>query len=112
MKPVDLKYSPKNIPIHSKKQYRMLLIQKTKMFLRNLGWKVHFFLNPPKKKESKNYYNFKSTKNPPSTLELKDFESKILDLIQNIKFKKGKGINILYKPEGATLNSRNELKNK
>ena len=83
---VQLGYSPKNIPISNKWNYRQSLVTKTKSFLRAVTWKATFFLKKatPNNKET---FGFKSSLDPKRLPELKEFENKILDLIQNIEFK-------------------------
>ena len=85
---VKLDYSTKNIPIHNRSEYRMSLIQKTRIFIRNLRWKTHFYLKPPKKSNQQNYYGFKSEKNAPPVPEIKKFEEDLIKLVENVKFKK------------------------
>ena len=74
------------IPLPPRSDYLQLLIEKTKQFLRRIGWKAHFFLNPDTASSSKETYGFKSTKNPPPIEELKDFENDMLKMIQSVKF--------------------------
>ena len=88
MEKVDLNYSTKNIPIPNRTQYKMLLVQKSRVFLRKLRWKTYFYLNPPKVKVSQENYGFKSDKNPPPVKLLKPFEDELISLDQNVKFKK------------------------
>ena len=88
MEKVNLSYSTKNIPIPSRKQYKISLINKTKVFLRNLRWRAHFFLHSPKKENNKNNFGFKSDKSAPQVPQLKEFEDELISVIQNIKFKK------------------------
>ena len=87
MDKVELNYSTKNIPIHNRKEYQLSLIQKTRVFLRNLRWKAHFFLKPNSKAKSQEKYGFKSEKNAPAVPEMKKFEEDLIKLVQNIKFK-------------------------
>ena len=85
MEKVELNYSTKNIPISNRTQYKMLLVQKMNVFLRNLRWKAHFYLNPPKTKVSKEYYGFKSDKNAPPPVKLfKNFEKDLIAVVQNV----------------------------
>ena len=49
--------------------------------------KAYFFLNPNAKSSAKEAYDFNSTKNSPPTDELKEFGDRLLNIIQNIKFK-------------------------
>ena len=88
METVNLSNSTKIIPIPNRNHYKISLIQKSKVFLRNLRWKAHFFLHPPKKESNKNNYGFKSDKSAPQVPQLKEFEDELISVIQNIKFKK------------------------
>ena len=88
MEQVNMEYSTKNIPLHSRKEFSLNLINKTRTFLRNLKWKAHFFLNPPKKANDINYYGFKSTKNAPPVNQIQAFEEDMIKMVQNVKFKK------------------------
>ena len=88
MDQVPMDYSPKNIPVHSNKEYRLNLINKTRSFVRNMKWKAYFYLNPNKREQSKNTYGFKSANNPPPVASLKEFEDGMVTLVQNVKFKK------------------------
>ena len=85
MDKVELDYSTKNIPIHSRREYRTSLIQKSRIFLRNLRWKAHFYLNPRSKVNNSENYGFKSDKNAPQVLPMKDFESDFIKMIENVK---------------------------
>lgn len=85
---INFGYSTKNIPIPSEKNYLKCLINKTDTFLRNIRWRTLFFLNPETKTEVKENFGFKSTKTPPQIPELKEFEEGMLDIVQNIEFKK------------------------
>lgn len=55
--------------------------------MRNLRWKVFFFLNPSLKGTKKESFGFKSTSNPPFMKEIKPFEDEMFELVHNIKFK-------------------------
>ena len=87
MDKVELNYSTKNIPIHNRKEYQLSVLQKTRVFLRNLRWKAFFFLKPKSKIQNKDNYGFKSEKNAPIVPEMKKFEEDLINLVQNIKFK-------------------------
>ena len=51
-----------------------------------MTWRATFFLRG-KNEESKEHFGFKSTKEPKWLPEMRKFEDKMLDLIQNIQFK-------------------------
>ena len=81
MEKVELDYSTKNIPIHNRKEYELSLIQKTRVFLRNLRWKAHFYLKPRSKSQRKENYGFKSDKNAPPVPEMKIYEEGHIKLV-------------------------------
>ena len=53
-----------------------------------MRWKAFFFLNPSAQAEVRETYGFNSTKTPPNVPEMKNFEDKMTNLIQSIKFEK------------------------
>ena len=55
-----------------------------------MRWKAWNFLNP-NRRDSKETYGFKTNNNPPPIAELKDFESRVINLIENIEFKDSSG---------------------
>ena len=83
---VQLGYSPKNIPLSNECEYRQCLIKKTKSFLKAVTWAATFFLKKSKP-SFKETYGFKSSFEPKRLPELRKFEDKMLDLVQNIKFR-------------------------
>ena len=56
--------------------------------MRNIRWRSFFFLNPKATTENKETYGFKSTKPPPFVPELREFEDSMLNLVQNVEFKR------------------------
>ena len=88
MERYNLGYSTKNVPVAKHSEYLKCLIEKTELFLRRMRWKAFFFLNPNIKPSAKETFGFNTTKSPKPIPELKDFEDKMLHLVQNIKFKK------------------------
>ena len=85
MEKVNLGYSTKNIPIHSSKEYRLSLVQKTRIFLRNLRWKAFFYMNPRSKASINENFGFKSEKNAPVVKEMKAFESDLKTLVEKVR---------------------------
>ena len=59
----------------------------TEKLTHRMRWKAHFYLNPNQQSEQKETYGFKTKQLPPFIKEMSDFESKITEMIQNIKFK-------------------------
>ena len=82
---INLGYSVKNIPISNQKEFRQNLLVKTKTFLRNMSFRAKAFLDQAKPSE-KETYGFKTPKEPPRIPELREFEDRMLDLVQNIQF--------------------------
>ena len=88
MERVNFNYSLKNIPVPSQKDYLLELTNSVGIFISNIRWRSHFFLNPSdhNKKET---YNFKSSKAAPQIAELKEFEEEIYDIVKSVTFKHG-----------------------
>ena len=78
--------SEKNIPIPLKEQYRIHLISKVDNFIKRMRWKTLQFLG---KLESinKETFSFCLTKCLPAVQELTNFESNLMLLIKNIRFR-------------------------
>ena len=87
METINLGYSTKNIPTAKPCDYKRSLIEKTELLIRRMRWKAFFFLNPDKKPNQLETYGFKSTAPTPHIKDLEQFESSMLHLVQNIKFK-------------------------
>ena len=87
MDKVSWDFSMKNIPIPPKNKYLEKLVEQTSKFVRNARWKALFTLKPEMKPRSKMTYGFKSLASPPIIPELRQFEEKLIDLIQNIEFR-------------------------
>ena len=82
-----LGYSYKNIPLATKTQYKMKLIDSINQVIRSMRWKALFTLRPETKAKDKECYGFKSSKAPPVIKELRDFEEGLVSIAGNIKFK-------------------------
>ena len=54
--------------------------------MKRIRWKAFFFLNENNEDTGHENYGFKSNKFPPAIHELKEFEEKKTNLIQNIEF--------------------------
>ena len=55
-----------------------------------MRWKAFFFLRPETIGANKNTYGFNSLSSPPNVPELRFFEDKLIDMIQNLEFKDSK----------------------
>jgi hypothetical protein len=53
MDQVNFNYSMKNIPIPSKQDFLTQLISSSEKIVKNLKWKIHFFLNPSEPRHKK-----------------------------------------------------------
>ena len=51
-----------------------------------MRWRAFFYLNKPTKRNKKETFGFKSTRTPPVIEEMKVFENKMTQMIQNIEF--------------------------
>ena len=87
MDSIDFGYSMKNIPIPSRNSYMYKLIEKTELLLKRMRWKAFFFDKEPESNDDSYNTIYKSKKCPPQIQDLKLFESDIIKMIENIKFK-------------------------
>ena len=55
-----------------------------------MRWKAFFVLRPQARGNNINNYGFNSLASPPALPELKHFEDRMIDLLQNIEFKDSK----------------------
>ena len=80
--------SMKNIPLSSRNEYIMKLIEKMESVIRRMRWRAYFF---GKQEESNNQqrenYGFKSELSQPANGLLQPFENDIFDLVRNIEFR-------------------------
>ena len=51
-----------------------------------MRWRAFFYLNPETNVSKKETYGFKSSKTPPVIDEMRVFENRMADLIQNTEF--------------------------
>ena len=82
-------YSTKNIPLPSERSYKLQLIEKIEMVIRRMRWKA-IFQDTKKEKSNQQRYGLRSFKIPPPVKELAAFESELIELVKNIKFRKVK----------------------
>ena len=83
-------YSTKNIPLPSESDYNRKLIDKTEHLCRRMRWKAYFYLNPEANGKQKETFGFNSRNTPPQIPAMLIFEKRLLNMIENIKFKKVK----------------------
>ena len=84
---VTLDYSDKNIPLPGKNLYIKTLITKAEAFVKNLRWRVFFFLHPENTPKGKETFGFPSQNSPPQVAELHEFENGLTNIIENIQFR-------------------------
>ena len=87
MESVNLGYSTKNIPIAQPNVYLKNLLDKTQTFLQRMRWKAYHFLKPTNTTTTNDTFGFQTTNSPPPIPDLKEFEDKMLTLVQNIEFR-------------------------
>ena len=90
MEQVRFGYSVKNISIPGKNEYLLRLTHSVSHFINRLRWRAFFFLNPNEGGEGKEKFGFKSLKPAPPVDGLREFEDKLITLIQNVETKKVK----------------------
>ena len=89
MEKLKFEYSTKNIPLSSEKSYKLQFIEKIEMVIKRMRWKA-IFQDTKKEKSNQQRYGLRSFKIPPPVKELAAFESELIELIKNIKFRKVK----------------------
>ena len=87
MERTSFNYSTKNIPVASPKDYTKCMIEKTEQFLNRMRWKAFHFLNPVTAAD-KETFGFKTKNSPPAIAEMKHFEEGMINIIQNIEYRK------------------------
>ena len=97
----NIQYSLKNIPIPSSFSYLKCLVSKTEDFVKRLRWKAFWYdkkleadqqnnqnnTNDENNEEEEipNNYGFRSPKNPPQNIHLKEFEADLFKMINEIE---------------------------
>ena len=85
MEVVNFGHSVKDIPVLSKKEYRLSMIHSGEKFIRNLRWRVLHFLKPSQH-QPKETFDFKSIKNPPQIPDIQEFANEFTELITSVEF--------------------------
>ena len=86
MERLEVNYSTKNIPIPSKNEYRTQLMAKVEHVTKRMRWKALEFLGRLHGTQ-KVTYGFRSRKCPQTVPELAEFESDLMKMVKNVKFK-------------------------
>ena len=89
MEKLKFEYSTKNIPLPSERSYKLQLIEKTEMVIKRMRWKA-IFQDTKKEKSNQQRCGLCSFKVRPPVKELSAFESELIELLKNIKFRKVK----------------------
>ena len=87
MEQANLGVSLKNVPLPSRKEYLLSLINAIEKFIYRVRWKVFFFLNPQARGTQKETYNFKTTNASPKSIHLDELESELHKMVKNIIFR-------------------------
>ena len=83
----QFKYSLKNIPLASAKEYQLQLVDSVSKFMNNIEWKANVFLHQEWFTNKQENFGFKSAKAPPKVLELKWLKDQLVDLVKDIEFR-------------------------
>ena len=87
MEQVNFQQSVKNIPAPSNQSYVELLIMSLDKTIKTMRNKAENFLRPKSNTKNKETFGIKSIKNPAAVPEMKNFESELIDLAQNVEFR-------------------------
>ena len=87
MERFDIDYSKKNIPLPTKREYKIQLIAKVESVIKRMRWKLLEFFNERSSSEMETY-GFPSNKCLSSVDELSAFKSDLVMMIKNIEFRK------------------------
>ena len=86
-------YSLKNIPTPNERTYKLKLIEKIELLIKNMRWKAIFFKNrnrKPSNNTAEAKFGLKSNQCPPQVKKLMAFEGDLIKRVKQIKFRKVK----------------------
>ena len=86
MEKLQLRYSSKNIPIPSKRSFKLQLMEKIELVIKRMRWKA-FFYDQGNNKYTPENYGLKSLNCPPKIKEMTNFENDLINLLKSIKFR-------------------------
>ena len=89
MEKLQLRYSPKNIPIPSERSYNSQLMDKIDQVIKRMRWKAFFYTN--KSEDTQATYGLKSLNCPSKIEEMVPFEKDLWNLVDKLKFRKING---------------------
>ena len=81
MEKLQLRYSRKNIPIPSKRSYKLQLMEKIELVMKRMRWKA-FFYDQGNNKYIPENYGLKSLNCPPKTKKMTNFENDLTSSFQ------------------------------
>ena len=87
---LNLNYSEKNIGYHSEGLIKRNLVNRSTDLFHRMRWKLWHARNPDPNREKKERFGFRTTEPGPWSEELEEFESELLDVVKNVKFRKPK----------------------
>ena len=87
MNQIRFNYSLKIIGLPSQDFYRKRLIDKVENVVNRMRWKSYFFLHEPNA-TAEYKFGLKSKKSPPVVIEMKAFEEDLINMMENIQFRK------------------------
>ena len=85
---INFPYSTKNIPICSKSEYKMKLIDKIRTFCRRVRLKTYYCNTLDESNEQIETFGFKAKFLPKQEEELKIFENDMFNLVKQVRFRK------------------------
>ena len=69
---------------------KSILIEKTELLCRRMRWRAFFYLNPNINNKNHETYGFNSKRTPPQIPQMLNFENRLINMIENIKFRNNK----------------------
>ena len=87
MEPINFGYSMKNIFIPSQRNYKYNLIEKVESVIKRMRWKALFFDKSSNNDDGPSGFYIKSRKCPKQHNALKNFETDLISIIENVKFR-------------------------
>ena len=86
MEKLQLRSSRKNIPIPSKRSYKLQSIEKIELVIKRMRWNA-FFYEQGNNKYIPDNYGLKSLNCPPNIKEMTNFENDLTNVLESIKFR-------------------------
>ena len=83
-------YSTKNIPIPSKWNYKLQLVEKIKVFIKRMRWKAIMYDAGCKQNRKLEKYGLKTLRSPKQVKKLSAFEKELMAVVKDITFRNAK----------------------